>query len=43
MPVAQVLAAAVSSCVVAAVGALTNVPSWDAVVERAEPYFGSIH
>ena len=43
VPEALVLAAAVSSFVVAEVGALTNVPSWDAVVERAEPYFGSIH
>ena len=43
VPEALVLAAAVSSFVVAEVGALTNVPSWDAVIERAEPYFGSIH
>lgn len=42
VPEALVLASAVSSFVVAEVGALTNVPSWDAVVERAEPYMGRI-
>ena len=42
VPEALVLASAVSSFVVAEVGALTNVPSWDAVVERAEPYMGMI-
>lgn len=39
---ALVLAATMSSFVVAEVGALTNIPSWDAVVERAEPYMKEI-
>lgn len=42
IPEALVLAATVSSFVVAEVGALTNIPSWDAVVERAEPYMKEI-
>ncbi len=42
IPEALVIAAAVSSFVVEKVGALTNTPSWEAALERAEPYFGEI-
>lgn len=42
VPEALVIASAVSSFVVEEVGALTNVPSWDDVMARAEPYFGVI-
>lgn len=42
VPDALVIASAVSSFIVAEVGALTNVPSWDAAVERAEPYMREV-
>ncbi len=42
VPEALVLASSVSSFVVEEVGALTNVPAWDDVLARAEPYLGGI-
>lgn len=42
VPEALVLASSVSSFVVEAVGALTNTPRWEQVVERAEPYLREI-
>lgn len=42
IPEALVMASSVASFAVEEVGALTNVPSWDAAVERAEPYMGGI-
>ena len=42
VPEALVIASAVSSFAVEKVGALTNVPTWDAALERAEPYLGRI-
>ncbi len=42
MPEALVIAAAVSSFIVEEVGALTNTPTWEAVLERAEPYLKEI-
>lgn len=42
VPEALVIASAVSSFVVEEVGALTNIPSWDDVMARAEPYLGVI-
>ncbi len=37
-----VIASAVASFVVEKTGALTNIPTWDQVMERAEPYIGQI-
>jgi sugar/nucleoside kinase (ribokinase family) len=42
IPEALVIAASVASFVVEATGALTNTPSWDAALERAEPYLKEI-
>ncbi len=42
VPEALVVASAVSSFVVKEVGALTNTPTWEAALERAEPYLGEI-
>lgn len=42
IPEALVIASAVSSFVVEKVGALTNIPTWDQVMERAEPVIGRI-
>ena len=42
VPEALVIAASVASFVVQETGALTNIPSWDDAVARAEPYFGRI-
>ncbi len=42
VPEALVIASSVASFAVEAVGALNNVPTWDAAVERAEPYMGDI-
>ncbi len=42
IPEALVIAASVASFAVEKVGALTNTPSWEAALERAEPYFGEI-
>ena len=42
VPEALVIASAVSSFAVEEVGALNNIPTWDAVLERAEPYLGMI-
>lgn len=42
VPEALVIGSAVASFVVEETGALTNVPMWDAVMERAEPYLGRI-
>lgn len=42
VPEALVIASSVASFAVEAVGALTNTPSWDAAVERAEPYMREI-
>lgn len=39
---ALVIASAVSSFVVEATGALTNIPSWDDVMARAEPYLSEL-
>lgn len=43
VPEALVIAAAVSSFIVEEVGALTNTPTWEAALERAEPYLGEIY
>ena len=43
VPEALVIASAVSSFAVEKVGALTNTPTWDQVLDRAEPYLGQIH
>lgn len=42
VPEALVIASAVSSFTVEKVGALTNIPSWDSVMERAEPVIARI-
>lgn len=42
VPEALVVASSVASFAVESVGALTNTPTWDAALERAEPYFGGI-
>ncbi len=42
IPEALTLAATVSSYVVEETGALTNIPTWDMVMERAEPYLKEI-
>lgn len=42
IPEALVIASSVASFVVERTGALTNIPSWDAVMERAEPYLREI-
>jgi adenosine kinase len=42
VPEALVIAASVASFVVQETGALTNIPTWDDAVARAEPYFGQI-
>lgn len=42
IPEALVVASAVSSFVVERVGALTNIPSWEQALERAEPFLGGI-
>ena len=42
VPEALVIASAVSSFAVEEVGALNNLPTWEAVLERAEPYLGGI-
>lgn len=42
VPEALVVASSVASFVVEEVGALTNTPTWEAALERAEPYLGSI-
>lgn len=42
IPEALVVASAVASFAVEAVGALNNVPSWEEAVERAEPYMREI-
>jgi sugar/nucleoside kinase (ribokinase family) len=41
-PEALVVAAAVASFTVEKIGALTNTPTWEAALERAEPYFKEI-
>ncbi len=42
VPEALTIASAVSSFVVAEVGALTGLPDWDTVLERAEPHMAEI-
>ncbi|MGN0098270.1 MAG: PfkB family carbohydrate kinase [Candidatus Methanomethylophilaceae archaeon] len=42
VPEALVIASSVASFAVEAVGALTNTPSWERAVERAEPYMSEI-
>ena len=42
VPEALVIASSVASFAVEAVGALTNTPSWEKAVERAEPYMREI-
>ena len=42
VPEALLMAASVASFAVEEVGALNNTPTWDQVVERAEPYLGGI-
>ena len=42
VPEALVIASAVSSFVVERVGALTNIPTWEQAMERAEPHLGGI-
>ena len=42
VPEALVVAASVASFVVEKTGALTNIPTWDAAVARAEPYLKEI-
>ena len=42
IPEALVVASAVASFTVEKTGALTNTPTWDAALERAEPYFKEI-
>lgn len=42
IPEALTLASTVSSFVVQETGALTNIPTWDMVLERAEPYLREI-
>jgi sugar/nucleoside kinase (ribokinase family) len=42
IPEALVIASSVASFVVERTGALTNIPEWDAAVERAEPYLRQI-
>ena len=42
VPEALVIASSVASFVIEETGALTNVPEWDAVIERAEPYLSEI-
>ncbi len=42
IPEALVIAASVSSFVVEEVGATTNIPTWDAALERAEPFMKEI-
>ena len=37
-----IIAAATSSFIVEAVGALTNIPTWDMVMERADPFFSKV-
>ncbi len=41
-PEALVIASAVASFTVEKTGALTNTPTWEAALERAEPYFAEI-
>lgn len=43
VPEALVIASSVASFIVEEVGALTNTPTWEMALERAEPYFGSVH
>ena len=42
IPDALVIASSVASFVVEKTGALTNIPTWDAVMERAEPYMREV-
>ena len=42
IPEALVIAASAASFAVEKTGALTNTPTWEAALERAEPYFGEI-
>ena len=42
VPEALTIASAVASFVIERTGALTNIPAWDAVMERAEPYLREI-
>ena len=42
IPESLVVASAVSSFVVEKVGALTNIPTWEQALERAEPFFADI-
>lgn len=42
IPESLVIASAVSSFVVEKVGALTNIPTWEQAIERAEPYIRRI-
>ena len=42
VPEALVIASSVASFAVEAIGALTNTPSWDAAIARAEPYMREI-
>jgi len=42
VPEALVIASSVASFVIEQTGALTNIPEWDAVMERAEPYLREI-
>ncbi len=42
VPEALTIAATVSSFVIEETGALTNIPDWDRVMERAEPYIAQI-
>ena len=42
VPEALTIASAVSSFIIEEIGALTNIPDWDRVMERAEPYLKQI-
>ena len=43
VPEVLVIASAVSAFAVEGVGALNSIPTWDAVLEEADPYLGSIN
>ncbi len=43
IPEALVVASSVASFVLEKTGALTNTPTWDMAIERAEPWFGEMH
>ena len=42
IPEALTIASTVASFVIEETGALTHIPTWDAVMERAEPYLREI-